>query len=145
MLAEQANRAGFDLDLVESYDEEIGRWSTEVDDHRSRLDDWDLDDFWSTVILENPRVSALTRFFVNEWIETVRRSSDVATAVRSSSARELVMQREIRQKRTQSRFRNEKLLGIWSGAAGTGRLDFRWGTARRHLTDIHTGLGHVAP
>ena len=43
-------------------------------------------------------------------------------------------------KGAQSRLKNEKMLAAWSGASGTGRLTYRWGTVKVIVNDIMRGL-----
>ena len=63
-----------------------------------------------------------------------------AATATDGGLRRLVEGRERTVKRAQSRFVNDKLLGTWSGASGSGRLVFRWPQVRRILTDIHDGV-----
>jgi hypothetical protein len=39
-----------------------------------------------------------------------------------------------------ARLHNTDALRRWSGSAGTGQLDFRWGTARTIVRDIWDGI-----
>jgi hypothetical protein len=43
------------------------------------------------------------------------------------------------QKRGQARLINDRLMGQWGGASGSGRLNFRWPVVRRILNEIVDG------
>ena len=53
--------------------------------------------------------------------------------------RQLVSDREQRQKKGQSRLTNDRLLRTWSGESGSARLTYRWDQVRRIVQDIHEG------
>ncbi|WP_395245523.1 DUF6361 family protein [Agromyces sp. MMS24-K17] len=143
LLAEAYAERGFDRvrDEGEKHRPALARWSDEVSATDS-LGGWDLDEFWELVLLANPRVSPASRAFVDGWLDLIR-GSDLTSLADSEMARAFIGNREWRQKRSQARLRNEKLLSAWSGASGSGRLDFRWGSVRAIVTDIHDGLERV--
>lgn len=143
LLGEMVDVDNPDGDHVGRYREDVDEWSHEVSRNLGRLRSWDIDDLWQLVLTINPRLSLLTRQFVREWAELIRTSSSPGEAALSEAGRTMIREREVRQKRGQSRFVNTQLRNNWNGDAGTGRLDFRWGVVRRQLLDIHTGLGHV--
>ncbi|HOF88312.1 MAG TPA: DUF6361 family protein, partial [Armatimonadota bacterium] len=58
----------------------------------------------------------------------------------SSPARQLIHDRERFLKRGLARLDNARALEQWSGAAGAGRLGFRWANAQLILSDILTSL-----
>jgi hypothetical protein len=66
--------------------------------------------------------------------------NDPAGVSDSRSARDLIRQRERRLKGKLSRLDNARSLELWNGAAGTGRLVYRWGVAQTMLIDIMEGL-----
>ena len=80
-------------------------------------------------------VSPLTGAFVADWISLVRGPSGTELAA-DQTARRLIRDREIRQKRGQARLTNDRLMRQWGGAAGSGRLNFRWPVVARLLNDI---------
>ena len=43
-------------------------------------------------------------------------------------------------KRGRARLTNRRALELWGGASGSGRLQYRWLTAKRLLRDIFDGL-----
>ncbi|MGH9887903.1 MAG: DUF6361 family protein, partial [bacterium] len=59
-------------------------------------------------------------------------------------ARAVVRQRERELKRGLARMDGGRPLELWSGAAGTRQMDYRWGaTVRGMIRDIHQGLARV--
>ena len=80
----------------------------------------------------------LTGAFVTEWVSLVRGPSGTELAA-DQTARRLIRDREIRQKRGQARLTNDRLMRQWGGASGSGRLNFRWPVVARLLNDIADG------
>lgn len=121
---------------VTRYREEIDSWMQLLDDDREALRTWDLGDLWARVLTHNPRISWATQTFINTWVEVLVRGASPQEQI----ALNVVMTREKRQKGTQSRLVNDKLLRSWTGASGTARLSYRWANVSRLLTDVSTGL-----
>jgi len=97
--------------------------------------DWDRQRFWRRLLTLNPRIRPGTRQFLDGWwslSETGRHDTD--------EARELVTRRELMLKRARARLTYPDARSTWSVGAGTGRLGYRWGIARRHLNDVAEGL-----
>lgn len=105
---------------------------------RPRLTSWDRDGFWQVVADQNPNVSQPTKIFVNVLLDRILALSADARLYESEPLRDWVRTREKR-KGKQSRLLNPKMRAAWSGAAGTGRLDFRWGTVKTIVGDIQRG------
>ena len=143
LVAEAYERAGFNAirNTAEDYRRRYAAWVDEVDDTRRQLQAWDDTDFWALVRERNPRVAPRTEMFLRNWVAAVR-DGRAATALHDASLRALVGNRERALKGRQSRLANEKLLGQWGGGGGGG-LDYRWGTVKRIVTDIHEGLARV--
>ncbi len=80
-----------------------------------------------------------TTTWVNAWLDRVADGS-AGRAAKDSGVSTLVADRERRLKGPKSRLVNDRLLANWSGAAGTARLVYRWGTVRTQLTDLFNGL-----
>ena len=121
---------------VARYIAEIADWAEELDSERAALQAWDLENMWSGALAHNPRIGWATRVFVDEFVDLLRngrRPDDPKTLA-------VVTAREKRQKGTQSRLVNDKLLRTWTGASGTGRLTYRWANVTRLLTDVSEGL-----
>ena len=146
LVAEAYEQAGFNAisSSVEDYRRKYADWLAEVDDTRHQLQAWDDTAFWHLVRERNPRVAPRTETFVRTWVAAVR-DGRAATAPDDGPMRALVGNRERSLKGRQSRLANEKLLGQWGGggSGGSGGLDYRWGTVKRIVTDIHDGLARV--
>jgi hypothetical protein len=140
LLGEQYEQAG--LTRVEEpvawYRDQLDEWAAEC--RGADFDVWDRARFWELVCGVNPRIGALTRAFVDRWLDAVV-TGQVAGAADDGELRALVRARERVQKRGQARLTNSNLLTTWSGASGSGRLDYRWTTVRRLVADIQEGLG----
>jgi len=136
---EQAGLTGIE-DPVRAYQEAFDRWAAQAAT-TDGLKGWDREAMWTSVTGQNPRIASNpgARLFVDTWLDAVV-SGGAAAAATDGGLRRLVESRERTVKRAQSRFVNDKLLGTWSGASGTGRLVFRWPQVRRILTDIHDGV-----
>ena len=114
----------------------LDQWSDEVEEHGLR--EWNLDQLWALVARQGKPVSPLTRAFVTDWVSLVRGPSGTELAS-DQTARRLIRDREIRQKRGQARLTNDRLMRQWGGASGSGRLNFRWPVVARLLNDIADG------
>ena len=114
----------------------LDQWSDEVEEHGLR--EWNLDRLWSLVARQGKPVSPLTRAFVTDWVSLV--CGPIGTELAGyQTARRLIRDREIRQKRGQARLTNDRLMRQWGGASGSGRLNFRWPVVARLLNDIADG------
>lgn len=136
LLAEQTTRT----DWVEKYRGAMNEWIALIGARLPSFTHWNREQFWEVIYKVNPRVPRFTRVFVDRWLEMALDSGRLTKIVDSISARDMIRQRERFLKRGQARLENRRALDLWNGAAGTGRLDFRWSVAQNHLQDIHTGL-----
>ena len=93
----------------------LNRWSEEVE--ASDLGGWNLEGPWALVARQGKPVSSLTRAFVTEWVGLIRGPSELELADHET-ARRLIREREIRQKRGQARLTNDRLMRQWGGASG---------------------------
>jgi hypothetical protein len=135
MLAEEINNP----ERIEDYRNRIANWHAEVLARGSTWSNWNQIDFWRT-ITKATRVPGLSERFVKDWLENLLAGGQVVNPSDHSQMRNLVRFCEMRLKGNRSRFRNRRHLEIWSGDAGTGRLDFRWRIARDHTNDIIRAL-----
>ena len=139
LLAEKADKA----ELVDKYKDDLMAWGDLLGTRASPIGQWDLTSFWALITNKGIRVPQRTRSFVTEWIHLICESRQPAGLWQSKAARQLVHQREIDLKKGLARLQNSRSLELWTGAAGTGRLDFRWGISRIIVNDILEGLGHA--
>lgn len=111
-------------------------WTEQVLARAESFASWDMgqDGFWNLVSSSNPNLPPATRDFVMNWLALVLPT--VNNLADSAAARLLIHQRERHLKRSLARLDNQRALEMWSGAAGIGRLDYRWATAQSHVRDI---------
>lgn len=140
LVAERYVDRGYDRvpDTTTTYRDLIEGWTTECVDALDRFATWDRTAMWNLVRSVNPRVGLATIDFVEDWLGYVI-TGQAANAACDEVLRELVRKREIRRGK-QSRLQNDKLLANWAGESGAGRLNYRWGTVRRMVQDIHSAL-----
>lgn len=145
MLARLAHRkrmAGTYKDLIEEYEARLEEWGERFAARASVVTDWDLDEFWTIVRDAKPNVPQPTQLFISRWIE-ITQEDPRQTASLPDEVQRLISDRELKLKRRQARLHFQRALEMWSGAAGTAPLDYRWPTARRVLSDIYEGLNHA--
>lgn len=135
LLAEKRGGA----ELIDHYRGAIEEWVEAVEERRAPLRGWDRRRFWQLVMNSGARVTPQTRLFIDSWLE-ITATEDVSAAVTGDAARRLVGDRERALKRGLSRLNNARALELWSGAAGTAALDYRWPRARVILEDVEAGL-----
>jgi hypothetical protein len=89
-------------------------------------------------------VSLRTRAFVDTWLDLVFDGQDAnlnaARLVNQDSARSLIAAREMALKGPRARLQSQRALELWTGAAGTQQLAYRWPQAQRIVLDILYGL-----
>lgn len=140
LIAERYAKAGLekdDEDTIGHYRERVRTWHEDLLTASGMgFAEWDLDEMWATVERPHHPFPERTKAFVGKWVTQLRTTSDIAD---HEALRSLVDERE-RRKGAQSRLKNEKMLAAWSGASGTGRLTYRWGTVKGIVNDIVRGL-----
>jgi hypothetical protein len=129
MLAEADKRTT----LVEEFRAAIHDWVKELQARGRELAAWRLADFW-TLAARIANVSRARRF-VDHWLE-LKVWEDPTRATDDKTARALIRKREEELKHGRARLANPRALELWGGASGTGRLQYRWFTAKRLLDDI---------
>lgn len=129
--------------LVGHYRSELGEWYEEIGNRRRELAQW-VDarpEFWALVGNINQRIPIPTVQFIDTWIDLALGFDRIDVLIDSRAARDLVRNRELRLKRKMARLISPRSLELWSGAAGTGRLSYRWAQVQTILWDILRGLG----
>ena len=138
LLAERAEKLGL-LEHEERRDQyaaQLEEWRREVESSDSG--GWDLNQLWTLVTEQERLAAARTRSFVTDWVAlTLKRTSHWLAD--DPHARALIMNREVFQKGSQARLRNDRLMRQWGGASGSARLNFRWPVVARLLDDIARG------
>ena len=114
------------------YRERLRAWKDDLD--LSTLRSWSLDSFWLAVEHPAHTIRPAAKRFVTQWLDVVN-SSDGRVET-SSTAFQLVEDRERRLKTSQSRFTNHAVRDRWSGASGVEPFGYRWNQAKSHLRDL---------
>lgn len=123
-------------DLAAEHREGFHAWAGTLDS--AELAAWDLSDLWLAVIGKGHAVTAGAQRFVAQWVEQVRQGA--GGLADRASARSIVRLREHQLKGARSRFVNQRALDQWGGHSGVNALDYRWGTVKVLLDDLHLGL-----
>ncbi len=138
MLAEADKREP----TAEEFRKAIRAWSEELKPRAGALATWNRDEFWGLVegmANVNPR----TKKFIVHWLD-MKLWEEPAKAIDDKTARALVQAHEQHLKGARARLTNPRALELWGGASGTGRLQYRWPTAKRILGDVFAALSPSA-
>ena len=135
MLAELRPHDGWTKD----YRRRLKAWAVDVAALGPAVDNWTPEGVWQVARNTSRSLGYPTRAFVESWVANLKQN-DPASVADSSYARTLVQDREVRLKRSRARLTNRRRLELWGGESGTGRMDYRWGSAKRILEDIFEGL-----
>ena len=120
------------------YEEMFEDWAKEMMVAGPRIRHWNFRRLWEIVRHPNHTVTVAAREFVETWVTLLlQHGVDLG---RLKEGRSLVRSREMRLKGPRSRFSNRRALEQWGGAAGVGRISFRWGNANQFLWDLWEGL-----
>jgi hypothetical protein len=126
---------------LNGYRYQFAEWAASVDGDRAKIVAWDRSAFWSRLHAENPRLPRPARAFSEQWIEAVLGSPSVARLESSSTARQLIDDRERRIKGHRARLHSPAHLELWGGSAGSQRINYRWAITSAVAADIIAGLG----
>jgi hypothetical protein len=130
-------------ELINHYVEQFREWSDLVNERGSVLHGWNQEQFWQILHAAGARVPSRTERFTKDWVAMVLSAASPGKLAGHSAARQLVKERERALKKSLARLENPRALELWNGAAGAGRLDFRWGVSRQIVTDVMEGLNHA--
>ena len=122
------------------YRNELTAWAVDLAAIEADLRDWRLEDVWHLVKTGGRSLGYPTQSFVERWVECLKRNGPSTIAHGQSGARVLVRDREVQLKQGRARLTNPRHLELWGGESGTGRMEYRWGSAKRILRDIFDGL-----
>ena len=137
MLSEQQGHES----RIATYRNALTAWAVELAATEADLQDWRLEGVWHLVKTGGRSLGYPTQSFVGRWVECLKRNGPSSIAHDQSAARVLVRDREVQLKRGRARLTNPRHLELWGGESGTGRMEYRWGSAKRILQDIFDGLG----
>jgi hypothetical protein len=129
---------------VVDYRSRLDGWTSLVQKRMEDLLAWDRAAFWKLVSALGPggvTVSVLTQAFIDRWLDLVLTPGFLKRAKEDASARRLIEDREKTLKGPRARIGNKRALEMWTGAAGTGQLEYRWSRVQRIIQDVLQGLG----
>lgn len=136
MLAEESDSR----EKIDHYNKRIQHWFKSLELRRESLFVWNRKRFWEIVGSEGARIPPLTRIFVDSWLDLAFASRSSRHIISNNKARDLLFKREIALKRGLARLDNKRALELWSGAAGTEPLNYRWQVSQIIILDILKGL-----
>lgn len=99
---------------------------------------WSVNRLWELTIGQGHTITPQTKTFVQLWIDHARRTP--RKILSSTEALNLIKQREMKLKRTHSRFKNQRALEQWGGYSGTRKLAYRWPNVKGILNDLYQGM-----
>ncbi len=119
---------------------EKSQWEEGVDDYRFRLAawwdqtieradafaQWDREAFWAFLARTGARITPQTRSFVDTWRTWFDQATRIESLIDKGAVRDLIIARERRLKGKRARIGDQRAMETWSGASGTGQLDYRW-------------------
>jgi hypothetical protein len=132
MLAEKVNNA----EWAEGYRRLFAEWSAEFAQSVEAFDDRPLDDLWRLTEEWGVVIRTPTRKFVGGWLDLSRGARRLEALADDADARRLVHRREVFLKHGLARLDNQRARELWTGAAGVGRLTYRWYNTRILCADI---------
>jgi hypothetical protein len=136
MLAEKAVTA----ELTEDYRKQLEEWAIRMNERKTAFISWDRQKFWSIVEASGQRVAPPTKLFINSWLDTAICSAKGETVTDNEKVRRLIHERERALKNSLARLDNQRALELWTGAAGSAQLNYRWPVTQRIISDILKGL-----
>lgn len=134
---------------------EDSQWEEGVDDYRSRLTvwwdetvereaslaQWDPETFWKFLAQSGARITPHTRSFVDAWRKRFDQAGRIESLIDAPDVRQLIIVRERRLKGKRARIGDQRAMETWSGASGTGQLDYRWNRpVASYLNDLATAF-----
>jgi len=136
MLAEKAEN----IKLTDEYREELDGWAVRIKDRKTAFFTWDRQKFWSIVESSGQLIAYPTKLFINSWLDITVNSAKGDTVIGNEQVRRLIHERERALKTSLARLDNTRALELWTGAAGSTQLNYRWPVTQRIVTDILKGL-----
>jgi hypothetical protein len=138
LLTEALNPSEAQEEQLSGLYEEVESWCGEMAGRGAEVDSWDRGQFWQ-LAKGQANVRSGTERFVNDWWR-LSPWKDPQLLRKNATVRQLVAQRELTLKGGRARLKNKRALEEWKGAAGLGRMNYRWFVTRRIVSDIHAGL-----
>ncbi len=117
------------------FEQRLRTWSESLERARQDLNAWDLDVTWARLRSVNPRLRRTAFDFVKQWFRICTDSSH-SGSVDGQGARWLLRERELSLKGSRARLTYADARRRKRGYSSWGRMDFRWGSAKRIILDI---------
>jgi hypothetical protein len=137
LLAQKAQRE----ERIAEYTQKLAEWATLIETRAATLAKWDRGlEFWTVVESSGAHPTVGARRFTDSWLELALSNGGARSITRNPAAAQLIRDRERVLKRGQARLENPDALRLWTGAAGTGRLNYRWHRVQTILNDILNGV-----
>ncbi len=129
-------------ELVGEFESALGEWQSAVRTEEIGLREWDRTGYWELVRRLNPRISARTQEFAEQWIGVALRAAAGERVWDNGRDRQLIATRERQLKGGRARLlpENVRARDRWQGDASGGPIDYRWGQTQVILNDILRGL-----
>ncbi len=127
----------------ERCEEFIQGWADSLMSAPAYIQVWQPTSLWSLLSRSGTKIPQRTMSFVEQWVGGVRALPHPVQILESERMQSMVREREMKLKRSASRFVNPRALELWGGEVGSGQLTYRWAYVLRHLTDLHKGLHHA--
>jgi hypothetical protein len=127
-------------ELIEHYRNWISDWHHNLQGRSLELFRWNMVEFWSLMEDVIGPIQRKTRGFVTRWLDVLFEDGKITDPTDNQMMRRIVFDRETWLKRGLSRLTSTRHLDLWSGAAGTGQLNYRWVVGNRLVRDIQHGL-----
>ena len=132
MLSEKVNNN----EWVETLRASFAEWSAELLANRMVFENNPLVDLWRCTESSGAAIGTQSRQFVTGWVDLATTSPRPDALADAPLARSLVHQREVFLKGKLARLDNARARELWNGAAGLGRLSYRWNNARTLCADV---------
>ena len=138
ILARKTQRLKQEQSLEQFYAQWIAEWFTETQDLGVPTAQEQLE-LWELVNRTNRTLSRNTISFIEDWFSAVNSAQRPEDLFTSQTVIERITVRERQKKGARARLKpgNRQALDAWSGAAGTGRYNFRWNYVVQHLQDLY--------
>jgi len=137
-------RKAWQEDVLEQRQTGLQRWRESVLD-LPELRDWHLDELEEICdSVPGHQITRSTRMFLRAWVERVIACKGAVESDEPSVTLVRKREEDLKGRSQRSRFHNPTMLATWGGAAGIGRLAFRWDTVQALLSDIGAGLAAEA-
>ena len=137
-MARKTQRLKQEQSLEQYYAQWIAEWFTETQDLGVPTAQEQLE-LWELVNRTNRTLSRNTISFIEDWFSAVNSAQRPEDLFTSQTVIERITVRERQKKGARARLKpgNRQALDAWSGAAGTGRYNFRWNYVVQHLQDLY--------